>query len=59
MNEEREILREPTFRVSVKENTKHEWFGEVVVRSDSIEDLKSKFNEAKDFVVSELKKLNG
>ncbi len=56
--EQTEQISEPSYRVSMKQTSKGEWYGEFTVRADKIEELKSKFAEAKEFVVSELKKLN-
>ena len=59
VNEQNGTVTEASFRVSMKQLANKEYRAEFTVRSDSIEDLKSKFAEAKDFVVSELRKLNG
>ena len=56
--EENGTVIEPTFRVNMKQTSKGEWYCEFTVRADKLDELKTKFSETKEFVVSEVKKLN-
>ena len=58
MNEENGVVAEATYRVSMKQTSKGDWYAEFTVRAEEIAELKSKFEEAKEFITSELKKLN-
>ena len=59
MQEENGIVAEATYRVNMKQTSKGDWYAEMTCRADSIEDLKTKFEEMKVFVLAEVKKLNG
>ena len=57
--EQTEQISEPTYRLNMKQNSKGDFYADMTVRADNIEELKTKFEEMKEFVLSELKKLNG
>ena len=58
LSEENGVVAEATYRVNMKQTSKGDWYAEFTVRADKIEDLKTKFAKAKEFVTSELKKIN-
>jgi len=54
-----EQLSEPSYRVGMKQTSKGDWYAEFTVRAETRDDLITKFNDAKTFVLEQLKELNG
>ena len=53
-----EVITEANYRVNVKQTSKGDWYADMTCRANTIEELKKKFQEMKEFVTLEIKKLN-
>ena len=51
--------REKDLRVNFKQTSKNHWYCEFSVKADTIEELKAKSQQLRDYAVAQVNKLNG
>jgi len=57
--EKNETSQEPNMRLNIKQTAKGDFYGEYTVRADSIEELEARSKEVSDYMLKQLKELNG